>query len=163
MSRVGHGLTSTMMQSLRSTSRIALTARAFSTTTARPLAKVQLIGRLADVPEVTPTSTGREVTRFALGVSHGNRDENGDRAVSWFRVSSFMERGPRRDVLTNLPKGALIFVDADAKMDTYDVEGSKRNSLNLVARNFEVLSRPRQDSSSETDAAQEPDSGLGAS
>ena len=65
---------------------------------------MQIIGRLADTPELTPTSTGRDVTRFALGVSSGPRDENGERAVSWFRVASFVE-GPQRDLLLDLPKG----------------------------------------------------------
>lgn len=93
------------MQAFRSVSRNALPKRAFSTTAARPLAKMQLIGRLADVPEVVPTSTGRDVTKYVLGVSYGAKDESGDRAVSWFRVASFVEAGPRRDLLLNLPKG----------------------------------------------------------
>lgn len=91
------------MQSLR-THLPRFTARSFSTTSARPLAKMQIIGRLADQPELTPTSTGREISRFALGVSSGPKDENGNRGVSWFRVASFIE-GPQRDFLLSLPKG----------------------------------------------------------
>lgn len=91
------------MQSLRLTLP-RLAARSFSTTTPRPLAKMQIIGRLADQPELQPTSTGREISRFALGVSSGPKDENGNRGVSWFRVASFVE-GPQRDLLLSLPKG----------------------------------------------------------
>lgn len=79
-------------------------ARAFSTTTPRSLAKMQLIGRLADTPAVNPTSTGRDVIRYAIGVSTGSRDENGNRGVSWFKVASFSE-GPQKDLLLSLPKG----------------------------------------------------------
>lgn len=79
-------------------------ARAFSTTTPRSLAKMQLIGRLADTPAVNPTSTGRDVIRYAVGVSTGSRDENGNRGVSWFKVASFSE-GPQKDLLLSLPKG----------------------------------------------------------
>jgi len=65
---------------------------------------MQLIGRLADTPELTPTSTGRELIKYSLGVSGGPRDEQGNRATSWFRIASFVE-GPQRDLLLSLPKG----------------------------------------------------------
>ncbi|KAF2765961.1 hypothetical protein EJ03DRAFT_279071 [Teratosphaeria nubilosa] len=128
------------MQSLRQTlPRAASSVRAFSTTGPRPLAKMQLIGRLADTPELTPTSTGRDLVRYALGVPAGPRGEDGNRAVSWFRVSSFAE-GPQRDLLLSLPKGTQLYVEADAKMDTYQAaDGSNRTALNLLQRT-EIMS-----------------------
>ncbi|EMC97343.1 hypothetical protein BAUCODRAFT_33064 [Baudoinia panamericana UAMH 10762] len=158
------------MSTARMLPRAATSARAFSTTTARPLAKMQLIGRLANTPEVTPTSTGRDVIRYSLGVQYGARDENGQRAVSWFNVSSFSE-GSQRELLCSLPKGTQMYVEADAKMDTYEKDGTKRMSLNLLQRNFEALSRPPQSSSESTtgvesdaeSAANEPLSGVGHS
>lgn len=94
------------MQSLRTAlPRAAPSFRsAFSTSTPRSLAKMQILGRLADQPELTPTSTGREITRFAVGVSSGPRDEQGNRAVSWYKVASFAEGGAR-DVLLGMVKG----------------------------------------------------------
>ena len=79
--------------------------RAFSTSAARPLAKMQLIGRLAATPEATPTSTGREIIRYAVGVQTGAKNEDGERKVNWFRVASFAEAGPQRDFLLSLDKG----------------------------------------------------------
>lgn len=78
--------------------------RAFSTTAPRPLARMQIIGRLADTPEVFATSNGKEIVRYALGVQQGPRDAEGNRTTSWFRVASFQE-GPQRDLLCSLPKG----------------------------------------------------------
>ena len=92
------------MQSLRSFPRALSATRAFSTTTPRSLARMQLIGRLADQPELVPTSTGREISRFALGVSTGPKDETGNRPTSWFNIGSFVE-GPQRELLLSLPKG----------------------------------------------------------
>lgn len=94
------------LRTLRQTAAQApsVAQRTFSTTRANQLAKMQLIGRLADQPELQPTSTGREISKFALGVSSGPRDENGNRGVSWFRVATFVE-GPQRDLLLSLPKG----------------------------------------------------------
>ena len=103
------------MQPLRMLPRAASSVRAFSTTTPRPLAKMQLIGRLADTPEATPTSTGRELVKYALGVSAGPKDENGNRPVSWFNVSSFVE-GPQRDLLLSLPKGCMLTTQNAALM-----------------------------------------------
>lgn len=92
------------MQSLR-TQLPRFGARAFSTTSARPLAKMQLIGRLADQPEQFATSNGQELVRYALGVSAGRKGEDGNRPVSWFRVASFIPDGPQRELLLGLPKG----------------------------------------------------------
>lgn len=97
---------------LRTFPRAALSANpilasqraAFSTTRANALAKMQIIGRLADTPEEIPTSTGRPLVRYSLGVGTGPRDEEGNRATSWFKVASFNE-GPSREVLLKLPKG----------------------------------------------------------
>ena len=95
------------MQSLRQTMSFAprlAASRAFSTTPSRSLAKMHLIGRLAAAPEEQATSTGRNIIKYALGVSQGPKDESGNRGVSWFRVASFVE-GAQKDVLLSLPKG----------------------------------------------------------
>ncbi|KAK6008626.1 hypothetical protein QM012_000529 [Aureobasidium pullulans] len=151
------------MFAARSLPRALNGARAFSTSPAHSLARMQIIGRLADQPELTPTSTGREMVRYALGVKSGPKNDNGERQTSWFRVASFAE-GPGRDVLLNLPKGTLLYLEADARMDTFQgQDGSTQTRLNLVQRNFEALSRPQNRSDSDRSAAEEPSSGLGAS
>lgn len=62
---------------------------------------MSIIGRLGAEPEVVPTSTGRDVIRYAIATSTGPRDAN---ETSWFRVSSFVE-GPQKDLIAGLPKG----------------------------------------------------------
>lgn len=76
-------------------------SRAFSTTPRSQLARMQLIGRLAAEPELVNTSTGRDMVRYAIGVSSGPKD---DQQTSWYRIACFDE-GPRRDYLLTLPKG----------------------------------------------------------
>ncbi|KAG8623183.1 hypothetical protein KVT40_008159 [Elsinoe batatas] len=140
-------------------------SRQFSTTAPRSLARMQLIGRLADKPELVSTQTGRELVRYALGVSAGPKDESGNRQTSWFRVASFTD-GPQKDFLLNLPKGTLLYLDADARMDTFQAaDGTNQSRLNLVQRNLEMLSRPKNqiDEGTDKDAAEEPLSGVGAS
>jgi single-stranded DNA-binding protein len=79
--------------------------RAFSSTPARPLAKITLIGNLTDTPELHATSTGREILRYTVVSNAGPRDEAGNRPASFFRVTSFEKEGARRDFLQSLPKG----------------------------------------------------------
>jgi len=78
------------------------TSRTFSTSPRASLARMQLIGRLAAQPELTPTSTGRDIVRYAVGTTH--RTSRGEE-TSWFRVASFVDEGARRDLILGLPKG----------------------------------------------------------
>ncbi|KAJ4303163.1 ssDNA-binding protein, mitochondrial [Kalmusia sp. IMI 367209] len=120
--------------------RFATATRAFSTTPRASLARMSIVGRLGVAPEEVTVSNERTLVRYVIGSSFG-KGEN--QKTSWFRVASFVE-GKQKDFLMSLPKGSLLYVDADARMESYtDAEGSKRSNLSLIARNFEVISKPR--------------------
>ncbi|KAF6802380.1 ssDNA binding protein [Colletotrichum sojae] len=126
-------------------------ARAFSTSPSHNLARITIVGNLADTPELHATSTGREIVKYAIASHHGPKD---NRQTSWFRVTSFENEGPRRDYLQNLPKGSLVYVEGDASMSTYqDAEGKNRSSLNIIQRMFpknDLPCRLRRDSDTPT-------------
>ncbi|KAI1180340.1 nucleic acid-binding protein [Nemania sp. FL0916] len=114
-------------------------SQAFSASARRDIAKITLVGNLAATPEIKPTSTGKSVVEYAVASNSGRGDKQ---TTSWFRVSSFVEEGPRRDYMTSLPKGSTVFVEGDAVMNTYnDAEGKTRSALSIYQRNFEVLRR----------------------
>jgi len=103
------------MQCLRSLPRAARAptttlTRPFSTTTPRPLAKMQLIGNLTDAPEEFATSTGRNIIRYVVAVNGPPKDEEGNLTTSYFKVGAFLPEGPSRDYLLRLPKG-FVFID----------------------------------------------------
>lgn len=99
-----------------------------------------IVGRLGVVPEEVTISGDRTLVRYVIGTSYGKGE---DKKTSWFRVASFVQGG-QKDFLMSVPKGSLLYVDADARMDNYtDAEGNKRSNLSLVARNFDVLQRAR--------------------
>ncbi|KAK2600302.1 ssDNA-binding protein, mitochondrial [Conoideocrella luteorostrata] len=124
----------------RATAASAGAARSFSTSSPRSLARISIIGNLADTPEVQPTSTGREIVKYAVASNSGPKD---NRQTSWFRITSFAE-GPRKDFLLSLPKGAMVHVDGDASISNYqDANGQPRSSLNVVQRSIDVLKRPQ--------------------
>ncbi|KZZ97604.1 ssDNA binding protein [Moelleriella libera RCEF 2490] len=130
----------------RATAASAGSMRSFTTSSPRCLARISIIGNLADTPEVQATSSGREIVRYAVASNSGPKD---NRQTSWFRVTSFAD-GPRKDFLLSLPKGAMVFVDGDASMNSYqDANGQPRSSLSVVQRSIEVLKRPQNASQNE--------------
>ncbi len=89
----------------RAVARPATAARAFSSTAPRPVARITIVGNLADSPELRASSTGREYLRYAVASNSGSGD---NRKTSWFNVSCFVDEGPRRDFFQGLPKGCVF-------------------------------------------------------
>ncbi len=141
-----------------------LSARAFSSSVPRPVARITIVGNLADTPELRASSTGREYLRYSVASNTGSGE---NRKTSWFNVSCFTEDGPRRNFFQSLPKGCvflvflllciyrllcvcliiecaglivrfcstLVMVEADATMSNYvDSEGKPRQGLNITQR-----------------------------
>ncbi|KAG6056965.1 hypothetical protein E4U17_001815 [Claviceps sp. LM77 group G4] len=126
----------------RATAASACAARSFSTSTPRSVARITLVGNLADTPEAFTTSTGKEMIKYAVASNHGTRD---NRQTSWFKVTHFCD-GPRKDFMMSLSKGTLVFVEGEASMRNYqDREGQTRTVMNIVQRSIEVLKRPQTD------------------
>ncbi|KAH1493897.1 hypothetical protein LV164_004505 [Aspergillus fumigatus] len=133
-------LSSSLRPFLRASSGAALSARSFSTSSPRSIARMIITGRLAAEPELHTTSAGQDIIKYAVGTTFG-KGEN--RHTSWFRVSSFQPEGSQRDFLLSLPKGTLVYVEGDATMRSYeDSDGKRQHALNIVQRTLEVLKRP---------------------
>ncbi|KAG6303027.1 hypothetical protein E4U09_001131 [Claviceps aff. purpurea] len=126
----------------RATAASACAARSFSTSTPRSFARITVVGHLADTPEATTTSTGKEIIKYAVASNHGTKD---NRQTSWFKITNFAD-GPRRDFMLSLSKGTLVLVEGEASLKNYqDKEGQPRSVLNITQRNIEVLKRPQTD------------------
>ncbi|KAH7386959.1 hypothetical protein DE146DRAFT_621122 [Phaeosphaeria sp. MPI-PUGE-AT-0046c] len=126
--------------------------RAFSATAAARISRMTVIGRLGAQPEEVSVAGDRTLVRYVVGSNYGKK---GEQKTSWFRVASFVE-GPQKEYLLGVPKGSLLYVEAEARMESYtDKEGNTRSNLSLIARNFDVLSR-----STRTDEVAENDEGL---
>lgn len=83
----------------------ASAARTFSSSASRSVARMIITGRLGAEPELSTTANGQEIIRYAVGSSHGPRD---NRQTSWFRVGAFLPEGGQRDYILNLPKGYVL-------------------------------------------------------
>ncbi|KAI9040611.1 single-stranded DNA-binding protein [Aspergillus affinis] len=128
--------TSSLRPLVRASHGAALSARSFSSSASRSVARMILTGRLGSEPELQATSTGQDVIKYAVSSSYGPRD---NRQTSWFRVASFAPEGPQRDYLLGLPKGTLVYVEGDATMRSYeDADGKKQSTLSLVQRKLQL-------------------------
>lgn len=97
---------SAIMNSLRPSLRAAsTTARSFSTTSRRDLARMILTGRLGTEPELQATASGREVIRYVVASDYGRTQS---RKTDWFRVASFPDSEGQKNFLLNLPKGYVF-------------------------------------------------------
>jgi len=91
------------MFALRRTALSPLSRRAFSTSPiASSFAKMTIIGRLGDTPELTATSTGNEIIKYVVATSSGPKD---NQTTNWFRVTGFIPEGPQREFIGSLEKG----------------------------------------------------------
>lgn len=89
------------MLSLFRTSGVVLKRRAFSTTpVASDFAKIALLGRLAADPEISTTSNGLEMIRYAVGVSQGK-----DKPITWYKVVNFEPDARGKEHLMSMSKG----------------------------------------------------------
>jgi tRNA uridine 5-carboxymethylaminomethyl modification enzyme len=91
----------------RAVARPSTAARTFSSTASRPVARITIVGNLADTPELRASSTGREYLRYAVASNSGSGE---NRKTSWFNVSCFVTEGARRDFFLSLPKGCVSSV-----------------------------------------------------
>ncbi|RCI11235.1 hypothetical protein L249_7244 [Ophiocordyceps polyrhachis-furcata BCC 54312] len=131
------------MASLMTLRRFALpsTTRSFSTSAARELARITIVGSIASDPVSDSTKSGRSLVKYTVASSTGQGEK---KITSLFRVSCFGE-GPRRDHLLNLTKGSLVYIEGDATLSQYlDNDGRRQTSLGIVQRTLSVLNAPQR-------------------
>ena len=68
----------------------------------RGLARMTIVGRLADTPERVATASSQSVIRYALATNSGPRD---NRQTNWWKVACFSPSEKFEEVLMGLGKG----------------------------------------------------------
>ncbi|KAL4948426.1 nucleic acid-binding protein [Aspergillus filifer] len=121
--------------SLRSFARAATPVRTFTTSSARSVARLNIVGRLGATPELRTSNSGNEYIRYNVA----SRDSNRDKTTSWFTVQAFVAPG-QQEFLLGLQKGSIVSVEAEASFKKSE-EG--RHNLMVVQRQLEVIQRGR--------------------
>ncbi|KAK4146992.1 glucose inhibited division protein A-domain-containing protein [Dichotomopilus funicola] len=123
----------------RAVSTSAPAARTFSSTAARPFARVTILGNVGTQPELRKTSNGRDFVHYVVASNQGSSER-----TSWFHINGYLEEGPRRNHLLSLTKGTTVLVEGDIITTQYqDGEGKNRTGTHINHRTVQVIRRPR--------------------
>lgn len=108
--------------------------------------KVFLIGRLVRDPEVRVTLSGISVARFTIAIDRSFRKDQEKvtdflRIVTWRRLAEISGQ--------YLKKGKLVAVEGRLQIDSFEKDGEKRTSAEVVADNVQMLDKVGQSSMEE--------------
>lgn len=104
--------------------------------------KVFLIGNLTRDPELTETSGGVQICRFAIAVSRNYAGPDGERKTDFFNCTAW--RGLGEAVARHVHKGNKVSVVGSIELRNYeDRDGVKKTAVDIVVQDVEFLT-PRQ-------------------
>lgn len=106
--------------------------------------KVILIGNLTKDPELSETTNGVAVCRFAIAVSRDYSDVNGNRETDFFNIITW--RGKAETCGKYLKKGNKVAVVGSLQTRSYeDKDGIKRTVTEIVASEVEFLTQKQSE------------------
>ena len=101
--------------------------------------KVFLIGNLTRDPELTETSGGIKICRFAIAVNRNYSSSDGERKTDFFNCVAW--RNLAETVARYTRKGIKVAVSGSIELRNYeDSQGVKRTGVDIVAQDVEFLS-----------------------
>ena len=118
--------------------------------------KVILVGRLGADPEIRYTASGMAVCRLSVATSRRYTDKQGNRQeeTAWHRVDAW---GKLAEICGQyLAKGKQVYIEGRIKYGSYEKDGVKHYTTDIVAENMQMLGGPGQDN-----RAQEPEPPFG--
>lgn len=101
--------------------------------------KVYLIGNLTKDPELRSTTSGVPVCNFSIAVNRRYRNpQTGQQETDYFNIMAWRQLGELCGKY--LAKGRKVAISGSIQMYTYEKDGIKRTSFNIVADEVEFLS-----------------------
>jgi len=101
--------------------------------------KAILVGRLGADPEVRFTGAGRAVCNFRIATDSVWKDRDGNRQkrTEWHKIVVF---GPQGETCGKyLSKGREVYVEGELQTRSYEKEGQKHYSTEIVAQTVRFL------------------------
>jgi single-strand DNA-binding protein len=108
--------------------------------------RVMLIGRLGRDPEFRYTHSGTAMAKFTLATDR--RKRNGEeQPPDWHRVTVWSKLA---EVCSQyLTKGKQVMIEGRIEYGSYDKDGIKHYTTDIIAENMEMLGRPGESESRE--------------
>jgi len=101
--------------------------------------KVILIGNLGADPELRYTASGTAVAKFRIATSETFTDRQGQRQerTEWHRITAW---GKLAEICGQyLSKGKQVYIEGRIRNDSWEQDGVKRYSYEIVADNMQML------------------------
>jgi single-strand DNA-binding protein len=107
------------------------------------LNKVMLLGNLGADPELRVTAGGQSILKLRLATTESYLDKNNTRQerTDWHSVTVWGKRGEALGKI--LAKGSSLFIEGRIQTSSYEKNGEKRYSTDIVANNIILAGRGR--------------------
>lgn len=114
--------------------------------------RVCLVGRLTTKPELRTVGNGLATTRFTLAVNRAFSGNSGEREADFITIVAWRKQA--ENICQYLDKGSLVSVDGRIQTGSYERDGQRVYTTEVVADqvNFLESRAQRQQSSSSSDA-----------
>ena len=104
--------------------------------------KVCLIGRITRDPELRYTSSNIPSVRFTLAVNRTFQNQNGEREADFINI--LVWRNQAENVKKYVSKGSLVAVEGRIQTGSYEKDGQKVYTTEVVADNVQFLESKSQ-------------------
>lgn len=109
--------------------------------------RVMLIGRLTAKPELRYTPTNTPYSRFTIAVNRTFSNQNGQREADFIGIVVWRKQA--ENVCNYLDKGALVSVEGRIQTGSFEKEGNRQYTMDVVGDSVQFLeSRGSRNSSS---------------
>ncbi len=101
--------------------------------------KVILVGNLGADPEIRYTASGTAVCRLSIATSRRFTDRQGNRQeeTAWHRVDAW---GKLAEICGQyLSKGRQVYIEGRLKYGSYEKDGVKHYTTDIIAENMQIL------------------------
>ena len=101
--------------------------------------KVILVGNLGADPELRYTASGTAVAKFRIATSESYTDKSGAKQerTEWHRITAW---GKLAEICGQyLAKGKMVYIEGKIRSDTWEQDGVKRYSYEIVADTMRML------------------------
>ena len=110
-------------------------------------------GRLTKDPELKTTQSGKKYLRFCLAVD-GIKDKDGNKTADFVDCIAWNKSG--EIIAQYARKGSKLGISGRLHTTTYDKDGEKRKSVDVVVNEFELLdSKPKDQAEQPQELPQE--------
>lgn len=101
--------------------------------------KVTLIGNLGADPEVKTSQGGMTIANMRIATTERRKGQNGEYTdhTEWHRVSCFAKTA--ENVAKFLHKGSKVYIEGSLRTSSYEKDGEKRYTTEIVANDVRFL------------------------